>query len=341
LTQPVTLSWTNMPSGRAVRSLSAAQRIAIVLDRRVDPDREITLSLAGEPLAEGLRKIAEKLKAGYCQFGAIAYLGPPETAKRLRTLAALRLEEVRGLSDARVRELLRLRDSKWDELAEPREIVAELASQAGIKLVGAEKIPHDLWPAAELPPLTWIDRLTLLAAQFDLTFRIEQGGKQVELVKIPDRVALARTYQAGAEARTIAGRWARALPGARVTARENTVRLEGLLEDHEYVERRFRGAPTRKTTVTAGKEVYQLSVEDAALDKVIDQLGDRLSLDVAWDRDAIDRRGIAVDQLISVQIKDANLDELLTAVLRGTRLTFRRAERNVTIYPAGPAADPR
>jgi hypothetical protein len=341
LAAPVSVSWTNTPAGRALRSLAAAQQLAIVLDRRVDPDRQISLALAGEPLAAGLRKIAVALEAGYCQLGPIAYVGPPRMAQRLRTLAALRMEEVRRLPSERVREFLRLRASAWDDLAEPRKLLAELAEQAGVRLVGDEKVPHDLWPASDLPPLAWVDRLTLLLAQFNLTFRIEQDGNQVVLLPAPDRVALARTYQVPGQAESLAKRWARAIPAARVTADENTVRLEGLVEHHEYVERRFRGRPARKSTVTAGKEVHQLSVEEAALDQVVEQLAGRLNLEIAWDRQGIDRAGISVDQLISLEIKDADLDELLRAVLNGTGLAFRREDRKVSIYPADTRLGPR
>jgi len=333
LAAPVNVSWTNTPAARALKSLAVAQHVAIVLDRRIDPDREIILALAGEPLADCLRKLAAKLDAGYCQLGAVAYLGPAETTKKLRTLAAQQLEQVKPLAPQRRREFLRQRETHWEDLAEPRQIVAGLAEEAGVKLVGAERIPHDLWPAADLPMLTWIDRFALLAAQFDLTFRIEQGGKQVVLVPLPAHVAIARTYQAPGQAAALAKRWAEALPEARVTARGNTVRVEGLLEDHEDVERRLRGTPTRRTTVAAGKELYQLSVDNAALDKVVEQLAGRLNLLFTWDRAAIDRAGISVEQLISVNVKDADLDQLLRAVLNNTGLAFRRDDRKVSIYP--------
>src|SRR6476660_551315 len=69
LAAPVSISWSNLPLVRALKSLSAAQRIAIVLDRRIDPERPITLTIDQEPLGEALEKIAGHLKLGYCQLG--------------------------------------------------------------------------------------------------------------------------------------------------------------------------------------------------------------------------------------------------------------------------------
>jgi hypothetical protein len=336
LADPVTISLTKMPLSRALKSISAAQHIAIVRDRRIDPDREVQLALTREPLRSGLQRIADQLQIGYCQLAGVAYFGPASTAKRLRTLAALRLEDARPLPAAASRKFLQLRSSHWDDLAEPRQLVEALAQEAGVELIGAEKIPHDLWAEADLPPLTWIDRLTLLAAQFELTFRIEKGGAQVELVPIPDRVALARSYQAGKQADSVAKRWARALPGARVTVEDNKIRVEGSLEDHEVVEHRLRGTPTQRTTVVLGKEVYQLAVEQAALVSVLEQLAQRLNLEFQWDRETIEQAGISLDQLITVKVQNATMDELLKAVLANTGLAFRHDDRAISIYPAEP-----
>ena len=105
LDTPVSVSWTNTPAARALHSLSTAQHVAVVLDRRFDPDQSISLTLGREPLADGLRKIADQLQAGYCQLGPVAYLGPYDVAQRLRTLAALRLEDVKSLPKPRLREV--------------------------------------------------------------------------------------------------------------------------------------------------------------------------------------------------------------------------------------------
>jgi secretin/TonB-like protein len=333
LAAPVSVSWSNLPLARALKSLGTSQHMAIVLDRRVDPERPISLVIDQESLGEALNKIARHLKLGYCQFGPIAYFGPPAMARRLRTMATLRLEQLRQLSTPATRKLLMMRSWHWDDLTEPRQLVDELAAEAEVEIVGADKIPHDLWPAADLPPMSWIDRLTLLAAQFELSFELDKTGRRAQLVAAPATVALTRSYQAGADAATVARRWAKALPDARVIVDKNRIRIEGRLEDHEAVQQRLRGKPTEQTTVTAGKEVYQLSVENAALEQVVQQVAERLNLEFDWDRAAIDAAGIATDQLVTVKVKDASLDELVRAVLAGTGLAFRRDDRKISLYP--------
>ena len=107
-----------------------------------------------------------------------------------------------------------MRSSHWDDLTEPRQLVDALAEEAGVEILGVERIPHDLWPAADLPPLSWIDRLTLIAAQFELSFELDKTGRRAQLVPMPEDVAVVRSYQAGADAAVVARRWTKALPNA-------------------------------------------------------------------------------------------------------------------------------
>lgn len=328
------VSWNGVPLARALASLSNSQRVAIVLDRRIDPGQEVTLAVTSEPLADILQRLATHLDAGYCQLGPVAYIGPKEMASRLRTLAAMRLEEARALPAATARSFLAMRSWKREELAEPTQLVELLASEAGVTLVGGEKIPHDLWPAADWPPLSWIDRLTLVAAQFDLTFRISEGGKQVEMIGAPSKPRVVRNYAAGRDAKAVVKRWSKDLPAAEVSLAGDKIRVTARLEDHEAIETRLRGKSLAPTTVALGPERYQLSIEKAVLSKVLDELAGRLNLTIIWDRAAMDAAGLSAEQLVTVKIQDADLDALLRAVLNGTGLAFQRQERAVTIRPA-------
>jgi len=331
LAAPLRISWHGTPLARALAALADAQRVAILCDRRVDPDQRVELTIDGETLGKAFEQIAANQNIGYAQFGPVAYFGPHDAASRLRTLAALRLEDARPLPDDVTRKLLMLRNWHWDDLAEPRTLLAELAAEANVEIKNPERIPHDLWPQTDLPPLSWLDRLTLLAAQFGLTYRIGDEGRSVELVEIPEEVLLTRSYAGGRNAAGLARRWAKDLPQAKIGEKEGQIHVAATVEDHEQIERRMRGTPTRKTTVTAGKEVYQLAVENTALDKLVDELAARLQLQFVWDRDATKTAGIASDQLVTVTVENAELDALLKAVFANTGLTYHRQGRRVTV----------
>ncbi|REK12977.1 MAG: hypothetical protein DWQ37_10140 [Planctomycetota bacterium] len=333
LASPTRVSWHGTPLDRALSSLSSAQHLAILRDRRVDPNQSVTLAIDGEPLEQALAAIAGHVTIGYCQFGPVAYFGPRESAGRLRTLGALRLDEASKLPRDVSRKFLLMRDWHWDRLAQPRDLLAQLAAEAEVEIVGAERIPHDLWPECNLPPLSWLDRMTLLTAQFDLTYRIDRTGKRVELVDLREPIAIERTYHGGVAARNVARRWARQLPHTKIRLEGQEIFVTARVEDHDRIEQALAGRPRRKTTVKTGPEVYQLAVENTALDKLVEQLSSRLSLTFQWDRDATESAGIAADQLVSVQVQDADLDALLEAVFADTGLAFQRDGRNVAVKP--------
>ena len=86
-------SWDCVDGEPAARSTSqpvAAARVAIFLDRRVDPDQRVEFSSDDVPLEELFVRLAKKLKLGTCQVGSVVYLGPPDIAAKLATMAAMR-----------------------------------------------------------------------------------------------------------------------------------------------------------------------------------------------------------------------------------------------------------
>jgi hypothetical protein len=122
------------------------------------------------------------------------YVGPSGAAARLRTLAELRREESRHAVANLRQALFTKRRLDWDALTAPREILAKLAAQERFEPLGLKTVPHDLWPASQLPTLTLIDRLTLVLNGFDLTFR-PVGEQTIEIIEIEQPVILERRYR--------------------------------------------------------------------------------------------------------------------------------------------------
>lgn len=332
LASSIAVSWQRVPLARALDSLAEAQHIAIVRDRLLDPSQELTLSIDREPLSAALAKIAAHVKAGYAQLGAVAYLGPENVAQRIASLAALRTDEARQFPAAAQEKLLLLRTWEWPDATEPRMLLSDLARDAGVEITNPDRIPHDLWPAAQLPLLSWVDRLTLLTAQFGLTFRFIDEGRRVELLDMPDEVLIARSYQGGRSARNLARKWQRELPQAKFEVVGDEVRVLASLTDHEHLERRLKGTTTRKPVVTKGPLAHTLTAEKVALDRLVDdKLAPGLGLDFVWDRAATAAAGIASDQLVSVRVDGVSLDELLEAVFKDTGLQARRQGKRVLV----------
>lgn len=74
-------------------------------------------------------------------------------------------------------------------------------------------------------------------------------------------------------------------------------------------------------------------VREKPLGAILDHLAKRLDLDLRIDREAVAAAGISLDQLVSLTVENATIEELFTKLLADTRLTFRRVGRVVTIAP--------
>jgi hypothetical protein len=303
LAEPVDILWTNTPLRQALEGLSQVKKVAILIDRRVDPGQKLDVSLKGEPLESALKKIAGPLGLGVSRLGAVVYVGPKPAADRLPSVAATFAREIRGSSKAMQRKCLSTKGFAWEDLDSPRELLARLGSENGVKIEGLEQIPHDLWAAADLPPCSLVDRLTLIAIQFDMTFRVSADKKQLELIPLPS----ANGNQAPHSA----------------------------TDENPIV--KSKPAETESPANLDNVRINKFSVQEKPLGPVLKQLAQRLRVELRIDEDALQAKGISLDQRVSVQVENATVDELFQALLKSTRLTFHRHERVVEIVPAKTA----
>jgi hypothetical protein len=328
--QPVSATWSGTALRDALADLAKTQRIAVLLDRRIDPGQAIDLTVDRLPFDTAVERVAEKVAAGATWLGPLAYLGPPEAAARLRTLAALRASEARALAKEQRSALQRDARLSWEELAEPRRLVADLAAEAGIEIEPLDRIGHDLWPATDLPALSWTDRLTLIGNEFDLTFEIVDAG-HVRLAPIAGPVVIERTYPGGKQPDELAAKWRRVAPDAQIEVAAGKLVVRGRVEDHELL------GPTKKPkpapTVPRG-EVYTLRVQEQPLSAVLDTLRKRVSREFIIDEAAIKKANLSLDARVSFSVEQATLDELLAAALKPAKLTFVREGSAYKIVPA-------
>jgi hypothetical protein len=301
LADPCDILWAGNPLRQAMRSLSLARKVAILVARRVDPSKKLVVSLSGVALESALRTIAEQRGLSVTQHGAVVYIGPPAAVENLQPIAVSLDRDIRLLPAAKRKKYQHIRTMAWDDFATPRELIERLGEESGLKIVGLDRVPHDLWAAADLPPMTLTDRLALVAVQFDLALRVADRGAGIELVPL------------SAETRRPADQGAAAV----------------------------RAAPRSTTNVKPDSpasieqtRIDRLVVQDKPLGPVLKQLAGRLGLQLKIDEQAIRAAGISLDQLVSVRAEKATVDELLRQLLKSTGLTFHRRDRVVEIVPA-------
>jgi len=336
LQQPVDIMWSGNPLRRALGGLSAAQDVAVLLDRRVDPGQKVDLSLNDAPLQIALERIAQCRNLGLSRLGAVFYFAPPEAAARLRTVAALRHEAARKLPPQAGRKFLLPKRLAWDDFATPGELLEQLAGEGGFEILAADLVPHDLWAAADLPPMPLVDRLTLVLAQFDLTFQLSRDGRQIKLVPLPKDVALVRSYPGGTRPSIVARKFATLAPDAQIKVVGDKVYVKGLVEDHERItapRRRPTEASVQPTVPVERIRIERMSVKEKPIGPLLEQLAEKLNLELRIDHQALQKAGVSLEERVTVQVENVTVDELLQAVIQDLPLRFRRRNNVVEIGP--------
>lgn len=346
------IHWSGRAIRDALRSLSRSDgiQIAILLDRRVDPGRPLELRIADGTLAGAIDRIADHADLGWCQVGPVIYFGPRATARRLRTVVELRKEELSGPAAGVTSKLRRIKAWRWDDLATPRELVEELAHEAELKLDGLERIPHDLWAGADLPPATAIERLSLILAGYDLTFAIDVArngapSATLRLVAMPANAALTRSYPLSAANDSLVASLKKKHPDAELRQEGGKLIVVGCAEDHAAIADALKGKTAKPAAKQPPPKLSQVRASIKAKNQPVRELladvARQLALDLVIDKEAIAAAGLSLDTLVSVELTLVPVGELLTAITKPAGLTFELRGRTVRIKPATKSTKPK
>jgi hypothetical protein len=335
LQRSVSIHWERVPLRDAVERVSKSFGEAVFTDRRVDPDRRVTLQLEAKAIDQVLQSIADTQSLGVSRLKGVRYLGPRHAAELLRTAAVLRGEEIARLNSPERQKLERTLPLNWPQRSEPRELVISLARQRGWRITRAERIPHDLWVAGALPELSAAEQLTLLLIGFDLSFKTLARERSLEIVPL-EQVTIRREYRLPYESseNALLRQELSAAKSARRGAR--TLIVEARVEQHERLAELFTGRTVRPRARRPTSELehrYTLRVQDQPVGGVIRQLAERMSWPVEFDEASIQAAGLSLDTRISFSVENSNQEGLLDAMLAPAGLDYRREGERLIVVP--------
>jgi len=287
LATPVTTAWTGLPLRTAADRLAEIGGMAVVVDRRIDPDTRISLHAAGENLADVLARVTATAGAEAAAYAGHVRLVPRGRGAALVAAERLRADELRRLAPRLRTAALAEKTAEWPDGAVPGEIVAAAAAEAGIVITGLDDLPHDHFPASALPALPLAHRIDLLLAHFD---------RRVAWTPRDSRTGGAPVYAIVAIGDVAAGTGGAALlPRASATP----------------------GAASADGVTTT----YTLTVA-APLDELLATLARRFGLTLDLDHPALARVGVAPGEIVRLELRDAPRDALLDAITKPRGLTW-------------------
>jgi hypothetical protein len=331
LVEPVGLTWKDRGLRDGLVRLSETHGVSVFLDRRIDPDQQLTLTARDKPLGDLLAEIAAAAVAATTNLGSVVYIGPKSAAAQVATIAALRRQDAGRLPKEAQARVLKAQPWQSEELAQPRNILEELAQQASLRVVNAELIPLDVWPAVRVPPLAWTDRMTLLLIGFDLTFDFEEQGKTIRLVPAPAAAVIEKTHAVRGSVTHMASELRRVLPEVQTRIEQGKLVVLASEEDHDRIDRLLSGQSIpAKPKPGAAEKLYSMEVGNEPAGKVVKSIADSLGKELKYDAGVLKK----LKQPIDLKLKDASLDFLLESTLKPLGLTYQLTEKALEIVPS-------
>lgn len=327
------ISLTGSQLRSAAVAIARSGDVPLAVDRRVDPETPIELSAIDLPLEQVWRRFVDAAGLGYATFGPLVYVGPQATARDLNTLAALRRDEAERLPPPLKTKLLQAAAVSREAPCDVRELWNGLAAEAGLKTLNAERMPFDLWPKIEWAPLPLVDRLSLVAAEFELTFHIDPTARTISLEPRPDDPKLERSYAAGAKPQETLVRLRKLVPDAVVRLSGTKVTVVGKYEDHQRITAPAgsQAAARPAGAAPAGVQVHSLRIKDVPLSTLVKVLREKHKLKIEVDEGAIKAAGLNLDAPTAVDVEKATLEQLLEQAAAPLGLTARRVGETVVI----------
>ncbi|MEY3460099.1 MAG: hypothetical protein RL215_3256 [Planctomycetota bacterium] len=194
LAESITCSALRMPLKRQLLDLQQESSICILRDRRIDPNTPITLRSGFITRRNLLAQFASTLPNSAAAFtDHYVCIAPSAAALRLPLLIQLAEQQTnpwKRLPPAVSRRALNPAPAAWTQAQTPADILSKAARNAGVAISNLEQLPHDVWDAAQLPSLPFIELACLILNQFDLFPQPNPETLEIQLAPIPNESPL-------------------------------------------------------------------------------------------------------------------------------------------------------
>lgn len=309
------------------------RKLAWMLDRRIDPDQQVSYTAGSAPLSAIVTALVEPLQAQAILLGDTVIVGPKESIQWLRTLAELQRVDLQrsGLPAARISQLSRPVTWHWEEASEPRKIVSEEVRRLSVEVQGLEKLPYDLWGSGSLVGLTPGEAITVIAWQYDQ--RLHWGEKgAATLVPIELPIAVSRVLPNFSVDREAV---AEEFPELHLEPQGKSLAARGRVEEIEALEHWLKGATVDRSKKKPLRNDWRarkftLKLESAPLVDVLELLK-KQGLPLEWDAPALAEAGIDLKLKVSLQREDATADTLIEDLCRQAGLKSQADATRVVI----------
>lgn len=322
---PISASWADASLKRILNRFSQSQRVAVFLDRRVDPSPTMNITAKNLGAEALLWKIADSQELGMCRVADFYYLGPPETAASLPTLwQQMKAESGRKRKSFEV---------NWERksalttksVVVVKELLDQLASKHRFEIENPEAVAHDVWGQVELPETSVAGRVGIILVGFGKWFERSQDGKKIRIIDFPSVETADFRTESLQDPAAAAKKMKGLFPNLKISGNRKRLTASGPPLE---VARLRRQLAQSKTIEQATSETKRFSLNtSASRGAILATVAKQLNLELKFSAQA----QATLQQEIRLQIKDATLVELLDETLKGTELKYETTENELVI----------
>lgn len=338
ITQPISATVPRTELRDFLRRISEQRNVAIVLDCRVDPQQMRDISWVELPLAGAIDWLADEVESSSSIVGDTIIVGPPDSLRNLRTIIAIRLDELNelvGLDSPRQSRLRRRDALHWNDLDQPRDLAQSIADACGLRIENPEIIPHDLWAGAGIANANAVECLSILLMQVDLSFEWNANATAIRLVPYPADVAVERVHQPRGMTIEVAESDVRAeFPELSIEVRGQRLAAVARVEEHERIEEivgiRLPRELSPTPMVPLARRTFTLTVVNQSVGGVIQALVNQ-GVPIDFDADQLTTDGADLSLKISLQLREASIEDLMEELCEPAGLVFEIDEEQVLL----------
>ncbi len=333
LEHPITVTWGGATLRSELTQFANSRGIGVFIDRRIDPETSIDLQIRDRTFEQILWSVADQNDWSVCRIDNLFYLGPAGVAPRFLALWQQQKDQARRTRSSFHRFGTKTENVNWPFLSNPSATLTDLARRHRFEIIPPPKpteradelespLPHDLWPAIELPPLTIDEQVGLLLVGFELWYEVRATKNTIELIPFPIQDTAQITLGPYSQAEQLSLRDLRTeFPDCSIRRERNQFIIRGPVQRLGQINRQLVESvvtPPSNQPAKAGTAVFTLTTRATRKDLLL-AIANDLQLQLRF----AEGDWAELEQIIELAVEKVTLEELLSDVFKGTSLNYQ------------------
>ena len=320
--QELSFWWKDAELRDRLVAFSEAEKIAVMLDRRIDPSTLMNLGVENRTLEQIFWRVGREAEIGVCRIEDCYYFGPVDTVVVLPiALDTLSRQAKKVRRRSNVKWTIK-RAVRTGPIVATKALIEAIADKHGFSVNGLHELPHDLWYEVSLPPMSVIGQMQLMLAGFGKTFEIDSDGKSITIIDFPKIESAKREFSVSQRPEN-SKQLAEQFPDLKISFRSKAVVATGSPLQLALLEAKLI---EQVDSLTGKEERFTLNTQSDRLTilRTIAQTS-KLELDLG----SIDPEALA--DRIDLNVDKVSQAELLFETLKGTRFLAQVQDGKIMI----------